>query len=154
MRTFLAMLSVLALATPASAAGPVFYDPRGLVVYLYEPYESGEFAEDATDLFSPTLRQLWDQMSARSQEADVPIIDFDPFVNAQDYELSDLIIADPVVHGDAATVAVSFDNFGEPQEIRFTLVRRVEGWKIDDIEAFGAYPWRLSELLAADPMLN
>jgi hypothetical protein len=154
MRTFLAMLSLLAFATPAPAAGPVFDDPRGLVVYAYEPYESGEFSEDFTELFSPTLKQLWDAMAVRSEAVEMPIIDFDPFVNAQHYQLSDLIIADPVVSGDAATVAVSFDNFGESQDMRFMLVRRAEGWKIDDIEAFGAYPWRHSEQLAADPMHN
>ncbi len=154
MRTFLAMVGLLGLATPALAAGPVFDDPRGLVVYAYEPYESGEFAEDFTELFSPTLKQLWDSMAVRSEEAEMPIVDFDPFINAQDYELSDLVIDDPAIAGDEATVAVSFDNFGEPQEMRFILVRRAEGWKIDDIEARGTYPWRLSELLAADPMLN
>ena len=86
---------------------------------------------------------------------ELPIIDFDPYINAQDYELSDLVVSHPAIAGDTATVVVSFLNFGEPQDIRFTLVRRVEGWKIDDIEALGGeYPWRLSELLAADPLLN
>jgi hypothetical protein len=94
-------------------------------------------------------------MMARSEEFEMPIIDFDPYINAQDYELSDLVISDPAVEGDHATVGVSFLNFGTPEDIRFSLVRRAEGWKIDDIEALGGeFPWRLSELLAADPLLN
>jgi hypothetical protein len=156
MRAFLLILGLLAGFLPAAAdAQPVFDDPAGLIEYAYAPYESGEFPEDVTELFSPTLKQLWDDMSARSEAYEMPIIDFDPYINAQDYQISDLVIADPVVNGDSATVVVSFLNFSEPQELRFTLVRRAAGWKIDDIESLaGEYTWRLSELLAADPLLN
>lgn len=149
----LAILTGLMLLSSAALAQPEFEDPAALVAYAYAPYSTGTFPDEMTELFSPTLKQLWDDMVARSQE--MPIIDFDPFINAQDYELSELVIADPAVEGDRATVAASFLNFGEPHEMRFTLVRRAEGWKIDDIESIGGdYPWRLSELLAADPMLN
>ena len=157
MRAFLLTTGLLAaLLLPAAAqAQPVFEDARGLIEYAYAPYESGDFPEEITELFSPTLKQLWEGMSERSEASEMPIVDFDPFINAQDYELSDLVIADPAIEGDQAMVAVSFANFGEPQELHFTLVRRAEGWKIDDIESVGGeYPWRLSELLAADPMLN
>lgn len=146
---------LLALVPGIARAQPVFSDPAGLIEYAYAPYESGVFPEQITELFTPTLTQMWDDMAARSREFELPIIDFDPFINAQDYELSELVISDPAIAGDTATVAVSFLNFGEPQNLRFTLVRRVAGWKIDDIEALdGPYPWRLSELLAADPLLN
>jgi hypothetical protein len=153
MRALLLIIGLL-FATAAAAQPPVFNDPKGFVAHVYAPYEAGGFYENLTELFSPTLRQLWESMAARSQAADMPIIDFDPLVNGQDFELAELVIADPAVVGDTATVAVSFLNFGDPQELRFTLVRRAEGWKIDDIEAFGEYAWRLSELLAADPLLN
>jgi hypothetical protein len=155
MRSILMTLGLLMMSTtPGSAQVPVFDDPIGLVRYAYAPYESGKYPEDLTALFTPALKALWDTMAARSEEFEMPIIDFDPFTNAQDYEITDLLVADPLIEGDAATVAVSFLNFSEPQELRFSLVRRVEGWKIDDIEALGEYPWRLSELIAADPLLN
>ena len=150
MRGILLILSFL-FATAAAAQAPVFDDPKGLIAHAYAPYQAGGFYEDLPELFSPTLKQLWDHMAARSEATDEPIIDFDPLVNGQDFELAELVIADPVIEGDAATVAVSFLNFGDPQELRFTLVRRAEGWKIDDIEALGEESWRLSELLAADP---
>jgi hypothetical protein len=153
MRMFMLIMSFLA-ATSAFAQSQVFEDPKGLVQHAYAPYEAGGFYEELTELFSPTLKQLWDDMTARSAAEDQPIIDFDPLVNGQDFELTELVVSDPVVTGDSAAVAVSFLNFGDPQELRFTLVRGAEGWKIDDIEAFGEYPWRLSELLAADPLLN
>ncbi|HHY51506.1 MAG TPA: DUF3828 domain-containing protein [Alphaproteobacteria bacterium] len=152
-RLIVAVLLWVAIATGAMAA-PVFDDPKGLIEYAYAPYENDTFPGDPTELYSPTLRQLWADMAARSEATGEPILDFDPLINAQDYELSELIIADPVVKGDSAEVAVSFSNFGEPQELHFYLVRRAEGWKIDDIESVGPYPWRLSELLAANPLLN
>jgi hypothetical protein len=153
MRTvLLSAMLWLAAVLAAPAAGPVFEDARKLVEYAYAPYLEGGIPEDITELFSPTLMQLWDQAAARAEEG--PVLGFDPYINAQDFELSDLVIADPAISGDQAEVAVSFSNFGEPQELHFFLVRRAEGWKIDDIEATGEPAWRLSELLAADPMLN
>jgi hypothetical protein len=155
MRLMMLAAGLLAAMLSAAQAAPNFEDPRGLIEYAYAPYTSSSTDfPDPTELYSPTLKQLWDDMAAKSEEADMPIIDFDPLINAQDYEITDLIIADPALDGDNATVAVSFSNFGEPQELHFELVKRVDGWKIDDIESVGAYAWRLSELLAADPMLN
>jgi hypothetical protein len=152
------MVAALLLGSVAAAvaAAPVFNEPRALLEYAYAPYlnEADPFPDDPTEIYSPTLKQLWDDMAAKSEESEVPIIDFDPLINAQDYEVTDFVVADPVIEGDAATVVVSFSNFGEPQELHFELIRRAEGWKVDDIEATGEYAWRLSELLAADPMLN
>lgn len=148
-----AMLLCLALLPGAVQAQPEFDDPVALIQYTYAPYGNGDFPDEMTELFSPTLTQLWNDMVERS--AELPLIDFDPFINAQDYDITGLVIDDPVIGADQAVVAVSFLNFGEPQDMRFTLVRRVDGWKIDDIETVGGeFPWRLSELLAADPLLN
>ena len=151
----MALAALLALMAPAALAAPVFEDPKGLVEYAYVPYVGGEFPADPFALYAPTLTELWDAMEARTPEGEVGAIDFDPFINAQDYEIKDIAIGDAAIDGDEAMVTATFTNFGEPQEIRFTLVRLADGWKIDDIESLaGDYPWRLSELLAADPLLN
>lgn len=156
MRALLVIAALVLALLPASVlAQPRFEDPAGLIEYAYAPYMTGNFPDEMTELFSPTLTQMWNDMEARSEDFEMPIIDFDPFINAQDYEITELVISDPAIEGDRATVGVSFLNFGEPLDIRFILVRRVEGWKIDDIETLGGeFPWRLSELLAADPLLN
>ena len=37
----------------------------------------------------------------------------------------------------------------------FTLVKTDNGWMIEDIaRTDGEFPWRLSELLTSDPLLN
>lgn len=147
---------LVALATPVVAAPPVFEDPAGLVAYAYEAYDSENASTiDHTDLYSPSLLALFEAAAERTPEGFVGALDFDPFVNGQDYRIEGLAIATQIVDGDGATVIATFTNFGEPQEMRFTLVRRAEGWKIDDIEALGGgASWRLSEILAADPLLN
>jgi len=151
----LVLVALLALVAPAAIGAPVFDDPKGFVQYAYTPYGTGQFPQDPFELYSPSLLELWETMEARTPEGELGAVDFDPLINAQDYELDDLVVADPAVEGDQAIVIVTFTNFGEPQEMRFTLVRRAEGWKIDDIEALsGEYPWRLSEILASDPLLN
>lgn len=152
----LAFWLLLALGMPVAAAPPVFEDPAGLVAYAYEAYGSEDASTiDHTELYSPSLLALFEADAERTPEGYVGALDFDPFVNGQDYQIEDLAIVAPVIDGDQATVIATFTNLGERQEMRFTLVRRAEGWKIDDIEALaGAYTWRLSTLLAADPLLN
>ena len=94
MRLLVVLMALLVALVPAAArAQPVFDDPAGLVEYAYAPYRNGDFPEEMTELFSPTLTELWDDMIERSQE--MPIIDFDPFINAQDYEITDLVVSDP-----------------------------------------------------------
>lgn len=156
MRRIIIAAALLLGPMAAALAAPVFDDPRALIEYVYAPYlnESDPFPDDPSEIYSPTLKQLWDEMSAKSEESEVPIIDFDPIINAQDYELTDFVVADPVIEADSATVVVSFSNLGEPQELHFELIRGGGGWQIDDIEATGDNGWRFSELLAADPLLN
>ena len=149
MRILLAVIAGLGL-TVAALAGPVFVDPRGPVTHIYALYESGDFSQDPTELFTPALRDLWEA----SFDEDPVGLGFDPFIDGQDFEITDLVISDPVIDGDSATVAASFRNFGHYVELHYELLRRAEGWKIDDLISVGEPGWRLGELLAVDPMLN
>lgn len=155
MRAILLVIGfVLAFAAPA-AAQPVFDDPRGLVEHVYAGYLKDEVPGYPTELFTPTLRKLWDDLEAREAASGDVELDFDPFINGQDFQLSDFTVDDPLIEGDTATVVVSFLNYGTAEEMRFTLVRGADGWKIDDLESLsGDFTYRLSELLADDPLLN
>jgi hypothetical protein len=147
---------VLALAASAADAAPIFADPAGLVRYAYESYEGDDAAGiDHRELYSPSLLAMFEADEARTAKGDIGALDFDPFINDQDYELTGLEVTEVVTNGDQSLVAVSFHNFGAFNRLMFTLVHRAEGWKIDDIESVepGA-EWRLSAILAADPTLN
>lgn len=144
-----------ALVASPGFAQAVFDTPKALLEHAYQPYATGDFSEDVTQLYSRDLRELFAEAQARGNEDEVGPVDFDVFVNGQDYQLTDLVIADPEISGDTATEAVTFRNFNEPQSLKFYLVRQEDGWRIDDIESLlPTDGWRLSALLADDPALN
>jgi hypothetical protein len=64
----------------------------------------------------------------------VPTLNGDPFVDAQDWEISKLSI-DVTGSGDTATARVSFQNFGEAKRVLLELVKTPAGWRIADIKA-------------------
>lgn len=144
----LLLLVVTMLLAPAVQAAPIFEDPRDLIEYAYQPYRDGSFPEDPYELWSPALLERWALMVARTPEDEVGAVDFDPMINAQDYEIGEVVVGEPVFSGEHAIVTARFDNFGSPQEIRFVLVEGAAGWKIGDIESLTpGYEWRLSEIL-------
>jgi hypothetical protein len=162
MRSFSAVVVFLAtfLAALPVAAAPVLESPEALIEYAYRPYADGTFPEDPFELYSPSLRALVNEANMRTGEDEVGAIDFDPFIDAQDYDGVAAVIRSTVPSTDAAMgnradVDVTVTNFGEDAELTFSLVETGNGWLIDDIARVdGDAPWRLSEILADDPALN
>lgn len=154
MLRFLAAFALL-VGLVAPAAAQQFDDPVALIQNLYAPYLRDEIPDFPRNQLSPTLRQLLEAAEARTPEGDIGPLDFDPFVNGQDFGLTDFSVEATDQNGDDATVVATFKNFDTPQRIVFTLIRRADGWKIDDVESQSpGFEWRLSEILADDPMLN
>ena len=142
----------LALLIPAYAADPTFDTPRALLDYAYKPYATGDFKDDSGLLYSKGLKALFVAAGASASDSDdLGPVDFDVFVNGQDYQLTNLKIGDPSPEGEGVKVPVTLDNFDEPQSLVFHLVREDGGWKIGDIESLtpGA-AWRLTTLLTPD----
>ncbi len=71
---------------------------------------------------------------AVTSKNEVGVIDGDPLYDAQDMEIKNFAIAKPAYHAGKATVAVTFDNFGEKKKIVFILVNGRTGWRIHDID--------------------
>jgi hypothetical protein len=125
-------------------------DPAAVIRPLYDRY----MAPDAQ--FPPLEDQApWSQamrahlltMMARSQATGEPILDFDPFVNAQDYQLSNLSVStDGVVENSHAAVRAAFDNAGARTEVVYDLIWEAGGWKVDNIRGDG---WDLRQIAAA-----
>jgi hypothetical protein len=150
-RVFIALGLALALAVPA-AGSQIFDTPRALLEYAYAPYATGNFEDDSDVLYTRALKDLFAAAEANTGEDEVGPVDFDVFVNAQDFELSELAIGEPTPEGQGVTVPVTFKNFGDPQSLRFHLVQEGPGWKIDDIECLTpGSEWRLTSLLAPPP---
>lgn len=152
MRLMLAAVALAASLTPALAVD--FTSPRAVVEALYEPYfqpyESFNYQLlDATPLQSAGLNALFER-DRKESEGGIGRIDFDPYVNGQDFQLTDLVVGEPVYVGGRAVVGVTFKNFEQPQDMGYLLVNEGGDWKIDDMWAGKSeYPYDLKDILNA-----
>ena len=152
MRLILAATAVLASLTPALAVD--FTSPKAVVEALYEPYfqpyESFDYQLlDATPLQSAGLNALFAKDREEAGEG-IGRIDFDPYINGQDFQVTDLAVGEPVYAGGRAVVGVTFKNFEQPQDMGFLLVKEGEAWKIDNMWASESeYPYDLKDILNA-----
>ncbi|BCP56136.1 hypothetical protein K32_47530 [Kaistia sp. 32K] len=115
-------------------------DPEAFVAAIYQRYENGgegvplDDAGTVRALFEPRLAEL---IVADSDEAaalgDVSKLDGDPFIDAQDWDITELLVSVEATTPDRADGTITFKNFGEPKLIEMRLVRLDEGWRIRDI---------------------
>ena len=91
--------------------------------------------EDAPALFEPRLAAAIARDSDLAGERGEvsPILDYDPFVQGQDYEIKGLTISVEETTSRTAGVLVRFRNAGKPVAIRFDLLRLEDGWRIRDM---------------------
>jgi hypothetical protein len=88
--------------------------------------------------FTKSLADLiWNDAVSSAKSNEVGVIDGDPLYNAQDIEIKNFAVGHADVKNDAATVPVTFTNFGKKQTINFRLKLTGSDWKIDDIDYGG-----------------
>jgi hypothetical protein len=112
---------------------------QAFVAALYRPYLDAGFPGqpygDAGRFFTPALAEAIDRDHREAQRRnEVPALNGDPFIDAQDWEVSKLSI-DVTASGDAATARVAFRNFGEARRVVLELVRTPAGWRVAEISA-------------------
>ncbi|MBL8597681.1 MAG: DUF3828 domain-containing protein [Devosia sp.] len=151
MRALIAML--LALWTLPALA---YDDPKALVDAIYAPYTTlgTARAQDPAQYYSERLKGLIARNAAPSANDDSapPVLDFNPFIGAQQALLRDLAISAPIERDGKALVTVSFTNFDNTALLSLSLVREADGWKVDDVASLGeGENWLLSWLLQYDP---
>jgi hypothetical protein len=131
-------LAVAAPAAPLAAADPSAYD---FVVAIYDTYVSKDRNGLALDsdakvrrYFEPSLAALIVQdRKAAARRGEVGLLDFDPFVDAQDWEISDLAIAVGETGPDKARASVKFKNADRPSVVTLELVKVGNAWKIGNV---------------------
>lgn len=142
-----ALASAMLLASPAPAFAQTFDTPQALIEAFYEPYFTDEFYDDESVFRSEELQALYDRDAEITPEGELGALSFDPYVDGQDYQITDFEIGAPGIAGDYASVDVTFENLGEPRNLTYELVLEDGGWKIDDV--FSTTPgseYRLSEI--------
>jgi len=137
----LAAVLGVGLASTQTGSSVAADDPQAFVAAIYQRYENGgdglalDNAETIRALFEPRLAEL---IIADGDEAaavgDAGKLDSDPFVDAQDWDISDIRIDVEALTPDRAEGAVTFLNLGEPKRVDIQLVRADDGgWRIRDI---------------------
>ena len=139
-------LGLLFASTTLAMAQP-YETPEALIEAFYAPYFSQEFSDEDSSFRSERLNALYEADAEATPEGEIGALGFDPYIAGQDWELTDFAVAPARIQGDAATVVVTFENFGVDNELTYELVREDGGWKIDDLSGKsddGEY--RLSEI--------
>jgi hypothetical protein len=130
-----AFAAVQAMAAPSSA--------RAFVDGIYRHYRAGADQDPGIILdrssvirryFTPGLAsQIIADEDRAQRRNEVPTLDGDAFVDAQDWEITDLAVDVVEETPGRASATVTFKNFGDPKRLRLDLVRLRQGWRIDDI---------------------
>ena len=122
-------------AAAANAAATAF------VMKIYDAYKSKnskgisiETEAAIRSYFEPSLAAtIIKDQKASAKRKEVPNLEADPFVDSQEWQLSDLNIAVSDAPPDKAVATVRFKNFGLPIKIVLNLVRAKNDWRIADI---------------------
>lgn len=115
--------------------------PRAFLEGLYKPYlakpgEGTPRPDTWKRYFAPPLMAAIDADLAEARKrGGPPRLNGDPFVDAQDWTIANLVIDVRDATSTAATGIVAFTNFGEKQTVTLDLVPTGAGWRIAEIRS-------------------
>lgn len=125
-------------------------DPAAVIRPLYDRYMTADAQFPSFQEQAPWSNSLWallDAMTERSEQINEPILDFDPIIGAQDYQLSNLnVVTEALSEGSHAVVRASFNNANAHTEIVYDLIWEDDRWKVDNVRGDG---WDLRQIAAA-----
>ena len=136
--TFGAAFAPLALSLRAAADDA---SALAFVTDIYNAYKGKDAKGHPLDderairhYFEPSLAALMakDQKVA-AKRGEVGLLDFDPFIDAQDWEIYNFDIAVDDGAPGKATATVKFTNFDKPVTVRLDLIKVKNDWRIADI---------------------
>ena len=139
----------LFLAVTGLVAAQTYDTPEAMLEAFYDPYFTGEFPDNEAAFRSQALQALYDNDAEVTPEGEMGALSFDPYIDGQDFDISEFAIGTPGIAGDYASVDVTFNNFGEPRSLTYELVLEDGGWKIDDVVSTNPdNSYRLSQMFA------
>jgi hypothetical protein len=142
-RTFLVGVP-LALALPtvdASAADPSAksFSAKSFVEAIYAPYKGKNARGTPLDNDAAVRRYFAPQLAAliikdrKDARGELPTLDSDPFIDAQDWEIDTFEIAVHETAADKARAHVTFKNFDKKTTVVLDIVKLKLGWRIANI---------------------
>lgn len=137
-RLFLGVLLSLGLAGPAFGAT---LSPGESIHKLYKAYQAvapDQWVDplDSTnmaDLMTDELYALYLKGGESAIDGELPLLDFDPFVNGQDFEITNLTVTSESIDDKRQTVTARFLNFDAPRIVIYDFVLTDKGWRFEDM---------------------
>lgn len=129
--------AMIAAAVAAPAATPQAFVQAIYKAYLGKDAKGVPLTDEAAirRYFAPPLADALVKDRADADKAgDVPTLDGDPFVDAQDFEIARLKVAIKAAGADGATAIVTFTNFKKPVTMTLALMKVAGAWRIADIK--------------------
>ena len=131
------LLALLLLAAPVAVSAQE-QTPQQFLQSIYEPYKKADFKGqpywEAGRFFAPDLARAIDKDFAEAKKRkEVPTLDGDPFVDAQEWDISDFDIAVTDTAPASARATVKFVNLGKETTAVLDLVKIKNEWRVGDI---------------------
>ena len=120
--------------------------PEALLRFIYGNYVGkGRAAKPFSWNRKPLVDALFEPALARAVVQDAPTgeigrLDFDPFMDAQDFKVGSYKLQSEAKSAERARVLATFTNLGEKKRVRFDLVHNGNRWQIRDIGWGSARP--------------
>jgi hypothetical protein len=135
----------------AALASDDLADAKKYLEGLYGPYLNADTDahndcfDDAFDkCFAADLAKSMEAERQQTPEGEVGVLDFDPFIDGQDWKLSGLEII-VKLGPDGPVGTAMFKNFGDAMRVEFDLIREDQAWKIKNMRG---KDWDLRQLFA------
>ena len=143
---------VLSCAVTLAAATRID-DPKAFVTEVYRRYiaaQKGHEYNAPEDIYTARLAKLI-RDDRRKAKGEVGCLDFDFWVNGQDWVIKDLAVTSEDAGPDRKTVIAKFLNTGDPQEIHLEFQRVAGRWLLDEVRSRKGEKWTLSQILKCTP---
>lgn len=140
MTLLLRVLAAIAVMTAAATAETV--PPQAFVDGIYKHYlgkdSKGLPLSNAAVIrryfASPLADAIVKDFAAAHKRGEVPDLNGDPFIDAQDWEISNLKTAVKSTGANTAVATVTFVMFKKPRTVTLDLVNTRSGWRIAEIK--------------------
>lgn len=147
----LARLACLALALAASSQSATrIDDPVQFVTGVYSRLMADGSYIPPEDIYTTRLSELFRQDKKRAK-GEVGCLDFDFWVNGQDWMITNLKVTKEIPGPDRQIVSARFLNLKTPEEIHFEFQRVAGRWRLDEVRSVKAERWVLSQILKCTP---
>jgi hypothetical protein len=136
MQAVLVAASAMAFTATAEIAPPQAFIDGIYKNYLGKDSKGLALSSDAIirRYFAPPLADAMIKDFAQAHKAgEVPLLNGDPFVDAQDWEISDLRTVVKTTGTNTAVATVTFVMFMKPRTVTLDLLNTPAGWRITDI---------------------